>query len=114
MEEKRMSNPQLDGQTEQDIVFGAVRNNLELANALQALIQELSRACQSGDIDEADEEAAQSYLAQAVREANMPVPCKVALQDHLDSARECLAGSAAAAGIITLLTQASETVQARF
>ena len=94
--------------------FSAVHSNLEMSDALAKLRQELSQARMSHEIDTKSEAEAQSYLAQAIREVNMPVPSKVTLLDHLDSAKACLSGQGAVITIVEALTQASATVQRLF
>jgi hypothetical protein len=94
--------------------FSAVRNNLDMADALGLLKQGLSQARETNAIDKETEAAAQSYLSQAIREVNMPVPSKTTVLDHLDSAKECLSSRAAVGSIVDALTQASETVQRMF
>lgn len=90
--------------------FTAVHNNTQLADALGALLQALARAREAGSVSQGAESAARLYLSQAVREANMPAPCKMALLDHLDSARESLEGT----DFTRVLEQASETVRTTF
>lgn len=94
--------------------FSTMHNNTALADALGKLKQALAQASMSNALDAQTSATAQSYLQQAIREVNMPVPSKPTLLDHLDSARECLAESASAAAIAEALTQASATVERLF
>lgn len=94
--------------------FRTVRSNTEMADALAVLREALTHARVSHGLDASVEAEAQSYLMQAVREVNMPVPSKEVIIEHLSSAQACLSGQTAVDDVTEALTQAVATVEHLF
>ena len=73
--------------------FAAVQTNLNMADELTKLKDELAHARGNGVMDERSVESAIKEVTWAIKEAIMPVPSKAALLDHLDNARDSLSGN---------------------
>lgn len=97
-----------------NINFGAVQNQLDLVSELEKLKAELARAATAQVVDAEVATDAQYQITKAVQHANKPQPDKKTILDHLNAAKELIAGVTAAGGIVTALVQAAEVVQKLF
>ncbi len=101
-----------------DINFGAVQNKMEVVGELEKLQAELEKAAQAEVLDEDAATDAEYQLKKAVQQAKKPEPDKKTVLDHLNQAKEIVAGTAAtvtaAAGLATAFQQAVELVQKFF
>jgi len=97
-----------------DINFGAVQNKAEVVGELEKLQAELTKAIEAGVFDEETAIDAEYKVTKAVQQANKPEPDKKTVLDHLQEAKALIGGVAAAAGLVTALTQAAEMVQKFF
>jgi hypothetical protein len=89
---------------DQGVDVAGVRNNLELSDALRALLGQLNAAGQSD---------AEALIAAAIRETNMPVPSKWTLLDLLEDAADDLEDSGSSAKFRSSIEQAIEVVKTR-
>jgi hypothetical protein len=91
--------------------FDRVRTNVDLADALGKLKEDLARARDAGQIDADACDDAELSLSQAIREAHMPAPSKPTLIDHLDDARDRMADNPAVGALSAALARAREAAQ---
>jgi hypothetical protein len=97
-----------------NINFGTVQNKMDAIGELEKLQTELSKAIEADVFDEDTATDAEYRITKAVQQAKKPKPDKKTVLDHLQKAKALIEGVAAAAGLVTALTQATEIVQKFF
>jgi hypothetical protein len=101
-----------------DINFGAVQNKMDVVGELEKLQTEIAKAAEANALDEETAIDAESSVKKAVVQAKKPDADEKKIVNYLTEAKGLIvgvtAGAAAAAGLVTALTQAIELVQKFF
>lgn len=97
-----------------NINFGTVQNQVDVLDELTKLQAELTKAIEADIFDEDTATDAEYQLKKAVQQAQKPEPEKKTVLEHLQEAKALIEGVAAAAGLVTALSQAAAMVQKFF
>jgi hypothetical protein len=94
-----------------NITFGVVQNRMDIIGELEKLQTEMTKAKETGFLDEDVATDADYQLTKAVQQAKKPEPEKKTILEHLSSAKALIEGVSAASGLVSALTKAVEVVQ---
>jgi hypothetical protein len=97
-----------------DINFLNVRNDIDFAQELQKLRQELMVATKAHILDNSASNNVDAKIRQAVEESEKETPNKKTIIDNLMDAKAVIEGLAAATGLVTALSQAIEVASRLF
>ena len=96
---------------QRDMNFGAVQNTADLADLLEGLKEEVTRAKGSGIIDKKKATDVEYQITKAAQEAEESKPDKKTILDHLTTAKTFIEDIALAGGLVTTIVGAIEAVQ---
>jgi hypothetical protein len=97
-----------------DINFLNIKSNFDFSNELQKLRKELSLAVKSNVLENSVSQNVDVKIQQAVEESAKEMPNKKTILDSLTEAKALIEGIAAAAGLMTALSQATEIAKELF
>ncbi|MCB9150926.1 MAG: caspase family protein [Caldilineaceae bacterium] len=101
-----------------DLNMGAANNRAEAVQALQKLLDEVSRAANAGVLGAETALDVDYQLKKAIQQAQKPDPAPAPIVEHLQNAKaiigEVAANVAAATGLVTAVTSAIQMIQKLF
>jgi hypothetical protein len=96
------------------INFGNVQNKMEVVSELEKLQTEVTKAAESGDLDQEISADVEAKLKKAVIQAQKPETDKKTILDYLGEAKSLLVNIASVAGLVKGISEAIETVRKFF
>jgi hypothetical protein len=104
----------VEQQNNADVInIGAIASRSELLAQIDAIRRQLNVAAGSGQIDRDKQKLADEYIAEALTEAQKPVPNKLAVRDKIELAKNVVKDVVSVAGLYEALSKAAE-VAGRF
>lgn len=97
-----------------DINFGTVQNKSELADELKKLLPELSKAIQTGAIQDETGVDVESHIKKAIIQVEKSSPDKKSILQNIENAKKLIEGIASASGLVSALIQAAELARKFF
>ena len=97
-----------------DINFGEVQDKTDLVAELKKLLAEVSKAAQSGNINNELSIDVEANIKKAIVQTEKPQPDKNVVLKHLGEAKALIEGVTSAIGLVAALSQAIEIVRRIF